>query len=124
VERAKSPKHQMLLFGIEEQAALRRIGPKVVGALEQELAAIVATQVGPSALVTRMADGVIAACVPRKIDAAGLGVNVQCEWHARAPITDGKVELPRALSWEETLPERAEARAAELARECGDIHGV
>src|SRR5690606_34171446 len=122
--RAASPKQQILLFGIEEQAALRRIGPKVVGALEQELAAIVATQVGPTALVTRLAGGVIAACVPRKIDAASLGVNVQCEWHARAPVTDGKVELPRALSWEEVLPDRAQARAAELSRECGDAHGV
>ncbi|HZO15644.1 MAG TPA: serine/threonine-protein kinase, partial [Polyangiaceae bacterium] len=53
--RACHPKHQLLLFGIEEQAALGRIGPKVIPALEQELAAIISTQVGPSALVTRLA---------------------------------------------------------------------
>ena len=124
IERARQPKNQMLLFGIEEQAALGRIGPKVVGALEQELAAIIGTQVGPAALVTRLAPGVVGACVPRKINAPELGVAVQCEWHARPPITDGKVELPRTLSWEEAMGDRVEARSAELSRECADAHGV
>lgn len=124
VERAKSPKQQMLLFGIEEQAALSRIGPKVVGALEQELAAMVSSQVGPSAMVAKLGDGVLGVSFPRKIDAAELGVQVQCEWHARAPITDGAVELPRSLSWEDVLPERADTRAKELSRECADAHGV
>ncbi len=124
VARAKHPKQQMLLFGIEEQAALSRIGPKVVGALEQELAAMVSSQVGPSAMVAKLGDGVLGVSFPRKIDAAELGVQVQCEWHARAPITDGAVELPRSLSWEEVMAERADTRAKELSRECADAHGV
>jgi hypothetical protein len=124
LERARQPKNQLLMFGIEEQAALNLIGPKVVPALEQELAAIIATRVGPAAKITRLAAGVIGACVPRKVDASELGVDVQCEWHARAPITDGKVELPRTLSWEEALGETAEARATELSKECSDAHGV
>jgi tRNA A-37 threonylcarbamoyl transferase component Bud32 len=124
LERARQPKNQLLLFGIEEQAALARIGPKVVGALEHELAAIISTQVGPAAMVTRLAPGIIGACLPRKLDAPGVGVAVQCEWHARPPITDGKVELPRTLSWEEAIGDRAEQRAQELSRECADAHGV
>ncbi|MBW2453766.1 MAG: protein kinase [Deltaproteobacteria bacterium] len=124
LERAQHPKHQMLLFGIEEQEALSQVGPKVVAALEHELAAIIATQVGPAAMVTSLAPGVMGACVPRKLNAGKLGVAVQCEWHARPPITDGKVELPRTLSWEEVMGGSAEARAAELSRECCDAHGV
>ena len=124
LEQARHPKRQMLLFGIEEQHSLSSIGPQVVTALEQELAAIIATQAGPSALVTRLADGVVAACIPRKIVAARLGVQVQCDWHARPPITDGKVELPRTLSWEEVVGDTAQQRATELARECADPHGV
>lgn len=124
LERARQPKNQLLMFGIEDQASLNGIGPKVVPALEQELAAIIATRVGPVAKITRLAAGVIGACVPRKVDAPELGVDVQCEWHARPPITDGKVELPRTLSWEEAILDRAEARAEELSRECADAHGV
>ncbi len=124
LDRARQPKNQLLMFGIEEQAALKLIGPKVVPALEQELAAIIATRVGPSAKITCLADGVIGACVSRKVDAAALGVDVQCEWHARPPITDGKVELPRTLSWEEAIGDGAAVRAKELSRECCDAHGV
>jgi hypothetical protein len=124
LERAQHPKQQLLLFGIEEQAALARIGPKVVRALEQELVAIIATQVGPSAMITPLAPGVIGASVARKLDASHLGVAVQCEWHARPPVTDGKVELPRTLSWEEVVGERGNQRAQELSRECRDAHGV
>ena len=125
LERGISPKQHLLLFGIEEQAALTRISSKVIGALEQELAAIIATQVGPSALVARLAPGVIGATVPRKLGGAEMAVQVQCEWHARPPITDGKVELPRTVSWEEALaPDRALARGIELSRECADAHGV
>jgi hypothetical protein len=67
---------------------------------------------------------VVAASLPRKLDAADVGVAVQCEWHARAPVTDGKVELPRTLSWEEVVSERGRLRADELSRECRDQHGV
>jgi serine/threonine protein kinase len=123
LDRARSPKQQVLLFGIEDQAALSRIGPRVVGALEQEMAAIIQTRVGPAATVSCLAPGVIGASVPRKIDAPQLGVDVQCEWHARAPVTDGKVELPRTLSWEEAMGGVVE-RARELSRECADAHGV
>ena len=61
------------------QAALNHIGPKVVPALEQELAAIIGTQAGPACMVATLAPGVVAACIPRKIDAATLGVGVQCD---------------------------------------------
>jgi len=122
--RARSPKTQLLLFAIEEQAALTRISPTVVPALEQELAAVIGTQVGPAGMITKFAAGVVAACVPRKVDASTLGVAVQCEWHARPPITDGKVDLPRTLSWEEGMPDTVRTRAEELSRECGDAHGV
>ena len=124
IARAQKPKWQLLLFGIEEQAALQRIGPKVVPALEQELAAIIVTQAGPSSMVATLAPGVVAACIPRKLDAPRLGIGVQCDWHARAPITDGKVELPRTLSWEHAAGAVAADRARELSRECRDAHGV
>ncbi len=124
IERSRSPKNQVLLFAIEQQAALSEIGPTVIDALERELAALITTQVGPAALVTRMAPGVVAACVPRKLDAPELGVAVQCEWHSRPPVTDGKVELPRTLSWEEALVDMSSARAQELSRECADAFGV
>ncbi|MCA9622669.1 MAG: serine/threonine protein kinase, partial [Myxococcales bacterium] len=124
IERARSPKQQVLLFGIEEQAALQRIGPRVVGALEDELAAVIQTRVGPGAVVTKLAPGVVGACFSRKIAGDELGVDVLCEWHGRSPITDGKVELPRALSWEEVLADQVEARAQELSQECSDAHGV
>ncbi|MBI4700452.1 MAG: serine/threonine protein kinase [Deltaproteobacteria bacterium] len=121
---AQHPKHQMLLFAIEDQGPLRAIGPAVIDALEQELAAVVSTQVGPSALVSRLAPGVLGASVPRKLDAATLGVSVQCEWHARPPVTDGRVELARTLSWEQVVPGDPRRRAEELSAECSEAHGV
>jgi serine/threonine protein kinase len=124
VERARSPKNQLFLFGIEEQSSFDQIGPQVVSALEQELAAVIGSAVGPSAAVARVAPGVVGAAIPRKLDASKLGVQIQCEWHSRPPVTDGKLELPRTLSWEEVSAERAESRAAELSRECADAHGV
>jgi hypothetical protein len=71
-----------------------------------------------------VAPGVVAACVSRKIDPAEMGAAVQCDWHARPPILDGMAELSRALSWEAREGEGTAARAAELARECADPHGV
>jgi hypothetical protein len=62
--------------------------------------------------------------VTRKVDPAALGAAVQCDWHARPPVLDGKAELPRTLSWEVLQGEAASVRAAELSRECGDPHGV
>ena len=124
IERARSPKQQALLFGIEDQAALARIGPRVVSALEHELAAMIQTMIGPSATVTRMAPGVVAVSVSRRFDATQLGIDVQCEWHARPTITDGKVELPRMVSFEEALVERLRARADELSAECAEPQGV
>ncbi|MBM4374845.1 MAG: serine/threonine protein kinase [Deltaproteobacteria bacterium] len=124
LERAASPKHQLLLFGLEEQSALSRVGPQVIGALEKELAAVIGSAVGPGGELARLAPGVLGAAIPRKVDATTLGIAIQCEWHARAPVTDGKLELPRTVSWEECDATRAEARAAELSRECADAHGV
>jgi len=124
LERGRNPKQLLLLFGIEEQSSLERVGAHVIGALEQELAAVLSTLVGPGVTLARLAAGVVGASIPRKVDATQLAVQVQCEWHARPPVTDGKLELPRSVSWEEVSADRAEARAAELSRECNDAHGV
>jgi len=117
-------KRTTLLFAIEEQKALDVVGPQVVAALEKELAAVVATHGGQSALVAPLAPGVVAACITKKVDAVALGSAVQCDWHGRAPILDGKVELPRTLSWEILHGSDAQTRAQELAKECADPHGV
>ena len=117
-------KRTTLLFAIEEQSALMSVGPHVVGALEQELSAVVASHAGQAALVAPLATGVVAACVTRKVDSQVIGSAVQCDWHARAPVMDGKVELPRTLSWEVLHGADARTRAAELSRECNDPHGV
>jgi serine/threonine protein kinase len=117
-------KRVTLLFAIEEQSALASVGPHVIGALEQELAAVVASHAGTGALVAPLAHGVVAACVTRKVDSSVIGSGVQCDWHARPPVMDGKVELPRTLSWEILHGEGAATRAAEISRECNDPHGV
>jgi len=117
-------KRTTLLFAIEEQNALEGVGPHVIAALEKELAAVTATHAGQAALVAPLAPGVVAACVTKKVDAVALGSAVQCDWHARPPILDGKVELPRTLSWEVLHGSDAQTRAQELARECADPHGV
>jgi hypothetical protein len=121
---AADPRRATLLFAIEEQSALGGVGPHVIRALERELSAVVASHARAPALIARLAPGVVAASVLRKADPAALGAAVQCDWHARPPITDGKVELPRTLSWEAVHAEAPDARAAELSRECGDPHGV
>jgi serine/threonine protein kinase len=113
-----------LLFAIEEQNALSGVGPHVISALEKELSAVVASHAGQGALVAPLAPGVVVACVSRKNDPAATGSQVQCDWHARSPIMDGKAELPRTLSWEVLHGENAATRAAELSRECADPHGV
>jgi serine/threonine protein kinase len=113
-----------VLFAIEEQSALAAVGPHVMAALEKELAAVVATHAGSGALVAPLAPGVVVACVSRKLDPATMGSSVQCDWHARPPILDGKAELSRTLSWEVLHGEGAAARAAALSRECADPHGV
>lgn len=113
-----------LLFAIEEQNALSSVGPHVISALEKELSAVVASHAGQGALVAALAPGVVVACVSRKNDPAATGSQVQCDWHARSPIMDGKAELPRTLSWEVLHGENAATRAAELSRECADPHGV
>ena len=117
-------KRTTLLFAIEEQSALISVGAHVVGALEQELAAVVASHAGQAALVAPLAPGVVAACVTRKVDPQVIGSAVQCDWHARPPVMDGKVELPRTLSWEVLHGADARTRAAEISRECNDPHGV
>ncbi|HTJ85333.1 MAG TPA: hypothetical protein VL400_26630 [Polyangiaceae bacterium] len=127
LEAAKSDKRFLLFFGIEGQHALDRIGRHVLAGLEEELAAVVKAHAGPNAVVAPLARGVIGAAVPRKTEPAALGYAVQVDWHARPPVVDGRVELPRALSWElgQTQPGRTPIdRATHLSRECGDAHGV
>ncbi len=113
-----------LLFAIEEQSALGGVGPHVVAALEKELSAVIATHAGAGTMVGPLAPGVVVACVSRKLDPAATGNRIQCDWHARPPVLDGKAELPRTLSWEVLHGVDAATRAAELARECADPHGV
>ncbi|WP_437630310.1 hypothetical protein [Sorangium sp. So ce854] len=124
VEASQSARRATVLFGIEEQSALGAVGPHVVGALAQELAAVVASHAGAGALVAPLAPGVVAACVPRRADPAVMASAVQCDWHGRPPILDGRVEHARTLSWELLHGLDAGARAAEISRECGDPHGV
>jgi len=127
IEAAKSDKRFLVFFGIEGQHALDRIGRHVLSGLEEELAAVVKAHAGQHAVVAPVARGVVGAAVPRKIEPATLGYAVQVDWHARPPIVDGRVELPRALSWElgQTQGGRVPLdRAMQLSRECGDNHGV
>ncbi len=117
-------KRATLMFAIEEQSALLGVGAHVIGALEQELCAVITSHAGQNALVAPLAPGVVAACITRKVDPQAMGSAVQCDWHARPPVMDGKVELPRTLSWEILHNAEARTRAAELSRECNDPHGV
>ncbi|WP_199693796.1 hypothetical protein, partial [Sorangium cellulosum] len=121
---SQSGRRATVLFGIEEQSALGGVGPHVIGALAQELAAVIASHAGAGALVAPLAPGVVAACVPRRADPAVMASAVQCDWHGRPPILDGRVELARTLSWELLHGVDAGARAAEISRECSDPHGV
>ncbi|XXY13656.1 hypothetical protein WME88_35940 [Sorangium sp. So ce216] len=124
IEASQSGRRATVLFGIEEQSALGGVGPHVIGALAQELAAVIASHAGTAALIAPLAPGVVAACVPRKADPAVMASAVQCDWHARPPILDGRVEHARTLSWELLHDVGAGARAAEISRECSDPHGV
>jgi hypothetical protein len=119
-----SPKRTTLLFAVEEQSALREIGPQVVEALESELAAVVAGLAPPGSLVASLAPGVVAACVPQSAEAREIASHVQCDWHARPAVTDGLSELPRSISWEILHKDGAAERAAELSREHGEALGV
>ncbi|WP_437964243.1 hypothetical protein WMF04_31585 [Sorangium sp. So ce260] len=124
LDASRSGRRATILFGIEEQSALGGVGPHVIGALAQELAAVVASHAGTGALVAPLAPGVVAACVPRKADPAVMASAVQCDWHGRPPILDGRVEHARTLSWELLHGADAGARAEEISRECADPHGV
>ncbi len=117
-------KRLTLLFAIEEQAVLRAVGAHVLPALEQELLAVVASSAGQAAIVAQVAPGVVAASITKKNDPASMGASVQCDWHGRPPIMDGKMELWRTLSWEVLHGADPSVRAAELSRECNDPHGV
>lgn len=129
LDAARSDKRVLLLLGIEEQHALDAIGRHVLPGLEEELAAVVKSQGGSALVVAPLARGVIGAAVPRKQDAAALASAVQCDWHARPPIVDGRAELPRALSWEIHTPTTTVSgdpgeRAVALSRECAAPNGV
>jgi serine/threonine protein kinase len=117
-------KRATLLFGIEGQSALANVGGHIVTGLEKELAAVVATHAGQGAIVARVATGIVAASIAKKLDPVTLGSAVQSDWHARPPVLDGKVELPRTLSWEILHGTDPQTRGLELARECADPHGV
>jgi serine/threonine protein kinase len=117
-------KRYTVLFAIEEQSSLRTVGAHVLPALEQELTAVVAGHAGQGAIVATISPGVIAASITKKNDPAAMGSSVQCDWHARPPVMDGKMELWRTLSWEILHSAEAGARATELSRECNDPHGV
>ena len=117
-------KRTAVLFAIEEQSVLRGVGAHVLPALEQELLAVVASHAGQGAVVATVAPGVVAASIPKKSDPAAMGSSVQCDWHARPPVMDGKMELWRTLSWEILHGGDPGARAAELSRECNDPYGV
>ncbi len=117
-------KRTAILFAIEEQSVLHRVGAHVLPALEQELLAVVASHAGQGAIVATVAPGVVAASVPKKSDPSAMGSSVQCDWHGRPPVMDGKMELWRTLSWEILHGADPSVRAAELSRECNDPHGV
>ncbi|NUP05026.1 MAG: hypothetical protein HOW73_03080 [Polyangiaceae bacterium] len=130
IEAARSEKRALLLLGIEEQHALDRVGRHVLPGLEEELAAVAKAQGGAGVTVAPLARGVIGAAVPRKQDPSALASAIQCDWHARSPIVDGRAELPRSLSWEVHAvspgagPSAPVDRAVALSRECADPSGV
>lgn len=113
----------VVLFAIENADALGRIGPHVIPALEQELAAVVASHAPARAVVAQLAQGVVGAAVAQGADHDAFASDVQREWHFRPPIVDGKIELPRSLCWELNTGDSL-TRAAELSRECADPQGV
>jgi hypothetical protein len=127
LEAARSDKRVTLLFGIEEQHALDSVGKHVLAGLEEELAAVVKSKGGSGVVVAPLARGVIGAALPRKQEPAAFGYSIQCDWHARPPVIDGRAELPRALSWEvcaDVASANPQVRARELSRECADASGV
>ncbi len=120
---ANDRRRATLLLGVEDASALARIGPHVLSAIEHELAAVVAGLGAGSMAVARLAPGVVAARPPANVDAGALGAAVQREWHARPPVVDGQIELPRSLCWELSAGDPSR-RAAELSAECADPEGV
>jgi hypothetical protein len=124
IAASTSARRATLLFAVEEQCALREIGPQVIEALEGELAAVVAGHAPPGSLVAPLAPGVIAAAIPQSAEAREIASRVQCDWHARPAVTDGLSELPRSISWEILHREGAAERAAELSREHNEALGV
>lgn len=111
-----------VLLAIEDTASLARVGAHVLPSLAQELVAVVAGRAPAKGLVATLAPGVVVASVP-EASAEALAGDVQREWHARPPIVDGQVELPRALCWEIQAGDPG-ARAGELSRECADPRGA
>jgi hypothetical protein len=120
---ARDKRRATVLFGVEDAHALARVGPQVLNALEHELAAVAAGLGAGSMAVARLAPGVIAARPPQNVDPSAFAVSVQREWHARAPVVDGQLELPRSLCWELAAGDPS-PRAAELSAECADPEGV
>lgn len=119
----ESRKRTLLLLGLEDQASLTRMGPGVLPALEGELMALAITRATDHALVAKLAPGIIGIVLVGREEAQSLGAELVHDWHARPPLVDGRLELPRALSCELAGP-AGTARADELSRECADPHGA
>ena len=127
-ELSESRKRHLLILGLEDQTSLARMGARVLPALEHELSAMALTRAKDHALVGRLAPGVVGVVLVGADAAATLGAELLQDWHARPPLVDGLVEIPRALACEHVIggdPEgRAFARADELATECADPQGA
>jgi hypothetical protein len=119
---AESRKRTLLLLGLEDQASLARMGGQIIPALSDELLAMALTRATDHALVAKLAPGVVGVVVAGHESAQALGADLSRDWHARPPLVDGQLELPRALSAE--ITNAGTPRADELARECADPQGA
>ncbi len=100
-----------VLFALGELDALDALGVCVVPSLVDELLAVAAAAGRGRMKVACLGGGVVAARV-HAADAEPYAAAVQREWHARPPIVDGRLELPRQL-----VTELARGDVAAAARE-------
>ncbi len=118
------PKRATVLFAIEAQQAIAAVGEPSLERLVVELAESIGAKAGQGAIVVPLAPGTVAACVLKKLDVATFALDVHRDWLSRPPVTDGRMELPRELSWEQVHDVDPLARAFQVSRECQDPHGV
>ncbi len=107
------PRRPLVLFALGELGALESLGPAVVPTLVDELLAVAASLARGKTKVACVGGAIVAARVHAP-DAESYAAEVQREWHARPPLLDGKMELPRTLVAELAQGELASA-ASELA---------